>query len=85
MKSYSIHEVARLLGCSPRTVARLISSGELEGFKLRSAPNSALRVTAEALERFIKRRVIEFQLSNGVGEDFLTEADKSRQVSWKEE
>jgi excisionase family DNA binding protein len=84
MKSYPIHEVARLLGCSSRTVARLISSGELEGFKLRSAPNSALRVTAEALERFIKRRVLEFQLSNGVGEDFLTDTDKRGQVDWQE-
>ena len=49
---YTLKEVAAKLRCSRRTVYRMIASGELEVFKVRTE----YRVRRSVLEAFIARR-----------------------------
>jgi excisionase family DNA binding protein len=45
-------EAAHLLRCSPLTIYRAISRGELQAVRL--GPNGSLRITETALERFLR-------------------------------
>jgi len=58
-------EVAKVLDISRRSVYRLICDGELTAFKV----GSALRITAESLEMFKKRKIKQFQEENAIFRD----------------
>lgn len=49
---YTIEEVAKILRVSEATIRRLVRNGELEGFYV----GSQLRVTADALDRYMQRK-----------------------------
>ena len=51
-KAYRMPEVARLLGLSERKIDDLVATGELKSFKV----GKSRRVSAEALDLFIKKR-----------------------------
>lgn len=48
----TIHDAASLLAVSPRTVARLVASGEIESIHI----GRSLRIRPNALDRFIAAR-----------------------------
>lgn len=50
---YTTGDVAKILGVSPRTVARLCDSGELKAQRL--SPRSPRRITEQALQTYIKQ------------------------------
>ena len=56
-----IDEAASYLKVSKRTVYRLISSGQVEAFKV----GHSLRVRKEAIREFISRQIENFQYENG--------------------
>jgi excisionase family DNA binding protein len=58
-------EAGEILGVSRRQIYRLIFDGEIVAFKV----GTALRITAESLEAFKKRRIREFQEENGIYRD----------------
>ena len=48
---------ATILGCSPSTIARMVTKGELTGYKLRpELSNSPLRITWASVQAVLKRR-----------------------------
>lgn len=49
-------EVCGELRMSPKTVRKLIVSGELEAFKAGTSQTSPYRITEDALAEFIKRQ-----------------------------
>jgi excisionase family DNA binding protein len=51
-----IVEAAQLLGCSSRTVLRMIDSSVLEGWKLTPRGKSVYYVAREDVEKIIKQR-----------------------------
>ena len=57
-------EVCDELRMSPKTVRKLIVSGQLEAFKAGTAQTSPYRITEDALAEFIKRQTI--RLATGV-------------------
>jgi len=61
-QNLSINEAADLLGTSARTIYRLVSDGELVGFKVRNA----LRITGESLESYRRRQIAIYQSANGI-------------------
>jgi excisionase family DNA binding protein len=52
----SVKEVARLLNIHPRSVSRLIASGELPSVKFGDYQKSTRRVRPAALRNFIARK-----------------------------
>ena len=50
--SYRPEEAARLLGCSRDTIFKLLSTGELKGWKI----NSARFISLDEIRRFISER-----------------------------
>ena len=52
-KNLTLKTVAELLGCSKRTVYRLIADAELRAFKVRGS----LRVPEESLEEYRARQI----------------------------
>jgi DNA-directed RNA polymerase specialized sigma24 family protein len=58
MQSYSVKEVARLLGLCPQAVYSLIERGRLEAFNAASdlTKRACLRVTEKALVKFQSNR-----------------------------
>lgn len=53
-KAYSTAEVAESLGVSDPTIRRLLKTGELKGFKMGSGAYAPWRVSADALDAYIK-------------------------------
>ena len=64
-RSYTVGEAAEYLRASPRTIYRLIETGDLIAFRFR---RRGLRITDEALEAYIKRQIIKFQEEIGLNE-----------------
>ena len=58
--NFSIREVAEKLGCSERTIYRLIGDGEIIAFKVRGS----LRVTGESLDEYRQRQILSYRLVN---------------------
>ena len=55
-KNLTLKTVAELLGCSRRTVYRLICEGEITAFKCRGS----LRVPEDSLEEYRRRQIAKF-------------------------
>lgn len=51
MNSVSPKQAAQSLGCSPKTVYRLFTAGELKGFKVRSS----VRIFPASIDEYIER------------------------------
>jgi excisionase family DNA binding protein len=49
-------DVARLLGCSPRTVHRLVKAGDLQPVHKLDGPNGAFLFHADAVEELARQR-----------------------------
>jgi excisionase family DNA binding protein len=64
-KLLRVDEVAERLNCSPRTVYRILSEGQLSALKVRGS----LRIMETTLEHFIQQQVAAFELENGVPSD----------------
>lgn len=59
VKGYSTEEVAKLLGCSRRTVQRMIQRGELTSAQVTvMVPTVKTVITAEELEKYQSRRAV---------------------------
>jgi excisionase family DNA binding protein len=58
LKLYDLPDVAEILGVSLTTVYRLIAHGDLESCDVApsGSPQSKTRVSADAIERFVKAR-----------------------------
>lgn len=54
---YTIEQVAKILSLSVREITKLVSQGEIEGFKTRNGLRSPWRVKKEALDKYIERRI----------------------------
>jgi excisionase family DNA binding protein len=61
-KNLSLKTVAELLGCSTRTIYRLVWEGELTSFKVRGS----LRIPEESLESYRKRQILRYAEENGI-------------------
>lgn len=59
---YRVKEAAEVLNCSTRTVYRLIDTGELLAFRIRSS----LRVSIESIDEYIRRQISAFQENEGI-------------------
>ena len=54
----SIKQVATALGVSRRTVADLITAGQLHSLKLTDAPNASVRIRLDEFEDYLDRRAL---------------------------
>jgi excisionase family DNA binding protein len=61
-RNLSLKVVADLLGCSTRTIYRLVADGELTAFKVRGC----LRIPEEALEAYRRREILRYSEENGI-------------------
>ncbi|NPU86369.1 MAG: helix-turn-helix domain-containing protein [Syntrophaceae bacterium] len=61
-RNFRIDEAADVLGTSRRTVYRLLMTGELVGFKVRSC----LRITHESLNSYRCRQIEKYQEDNAI-------------------
>ncbi len=62
----SVNHVAEFLGCSDRTVRRLLESGNLKGFKLGEGKRSGLRIRRDSVLEFVAGKEAEFEFENGI-------------------
>jgi excisionase family DNA binding protein len=60
-KLFTVGEASEMLGCSQKTIRRLIDEGRLQGCKIRGC----LRVTAGSLDSYIREQISAYQLRDG--------------------
>jgi excisionase family DNA binding protein len=60
-----IDELAEHLNISRRTAYRLVSQGEFTAFRT-SGPGSALIVTSESVQKYVRKKIREFAMEEGV-------------------
>jgi excisionase family DNA binding protein len=65
---FKLKEVAKILKTSERTVRRMIEEGCLPAFKMRGQ----LRIPESSVKKYMEKLMIDFQLDNGVNEDFFS-------------
>ena len=65
-KLITVRKAAEILGCSEKTVRRLVCDGELVACKLRGS----LRLDFKHLTKYIDQKIYEFMEKNGVPEIF---------------
>lgn len=58
----TVMETAELLNFSRRGIYLLLADGELTGLKIRSS----LRITLESVQAYQKRKILEYQINNGI-------------------
>lgn len=63
----TLREAATLLRCSERTARRMADDGDIQALKIRGS----LRVTRESVEHVISEAILEFQIKNGIGPDYV--------------
>lgn len=67
----NLKQAAKILMCSERTVRRLVENGELKACKIRG-----LKIDAEYLDLYIKKKIFEYELDHGKPEFFVTDDDR---------